>query len=52
MKAAFYLLYIFRFLFAGSAFSEQDISMLNLDSADHKQYCHLIDTLTALLGLM
>ena len=43
---------IFSVSCSGSAFSEQDISMLNLDSADHKQYCHLIDTLTALLGLM
>ena len=42
---------IFSVSCSGSAFSEQDISMLNLDSADHKQYCHLIDTLTALLGL-
>ena len=51
MKAAFYLLYIFRFLF-GLSIQLANISMLNLNSADHKQYCHLIDTLTALLGLM
>lgn len=44
MKAAFYLVYIFRFLFRLSI-QQANISMLNLDSADHKQYCHFIDTL-------